>query len=377
MAGVYIHFPFCKQACDYCNFYFSTQMKNKENILVSIKKEIELRDFDLGEGPLESIYFGGGSPSLLNANEIESLILKIKQKFYFSSKTEITLEINPDDVTKEYLEAVKGIGVNRLSIGIQSFLDKDLLIMNRIHNSKQSIDSLEIVSKVFDNYSLDLIYGIPGSTIEEWDLNIVKALEFKPKHFSCYALTIEPKTVLSTKVKNKKIVLLDDDVIKKQFDHVISVLEQNNYLHYEVSNFAKPNYMSTNNRNYWLGKPYLGIGPSAHSFDGKLKRSWNISNNNLYIKSIKEGILPFEDEKLSIRESYNEYVMLGLRTFSGISIRKIENDFGRNYILHFQKESKKYLKSKLLVQDEDLIKIGSKGKFLSDRIASDLFKLKD
>jgi len=377
VAGVYIHFPFCKQACDYCNFYFSTQMKNKEKILVSIKKEIELRDFELGEGCLESIYFGGGSPSLLDADEIESLIIKVEEKFSFSSKTEITLEINPDDVTKEYLEAIKSIGVNRLSIGVQSFLDKDLLLMNRIHNSKQSIDSLEIVSKIFDNYSLDLIYGIPGSTIEDWDSNIIKALEFKPKHFSCYALTIEPKTVLSNRVKNKKIVLPDDDAIKKQFDHVISVLGQKNYLHYEVSNFAKPSYMSINNRNYWLRKPYLGIGPSAHSFDGKSKRSWNISNNNLYLKSIKEGILPLEDEELSIRESYNEYIMLGLRTFSGVSIRKIENDFGSDYLVYFQKESKKYLKSKLLIWDEDVIKISSKGKFLSDRIASDLFKLKD
>ena len=222
-----------------------------------------------------------------------------------------------------------------------------------------------------------MIYGIPGSTIEDWDSNIIKALEFKPKHFSCYALTIEPKTVLSNRVKNKKIVLPDDDAIKKQFDHVISVLGQKNYLHYEVSNFAKPSYMSINNRNYWLRKPYLGIGPSAHSFDGKSKRSWNFSNNNLYLKSIKEGILPLEDEELSIRESYNEYIMLGLRTFSGVSIRKIENDFGSDYLVYFQKESKKYLKSKLLIWDEDVIKISSKGKFLSDRIASDLFKLKD
>ena len=375
MAGIYIHFPFCKQACHYCNFYFSTKMKNKEDLIFFLKKEIDLRYNELRTDTLESVYFGGGSPSLLSLKEIDSIISKVKEKFIISKNTEMTLEINPDDVSMEYIKGLKKIGINRLSLGIQSFLEKDLLLMNRNHTSIQSLKAIEIVSQIFENYSVDLIYGIPKSSLKDFLFNIKKALEFDPKHFSCYALTVEPKTVLDHKVKNKKIIMPIDELIKKQFDKMISILEDKNYLHYEISNFAKSDFQSVNNCNYWLRKPYLGIGPSAHSFDGHFKRSWNVSNINLYMKSIKEGELYFDEENLTISESYNEYIMLGLRTFSGVSLRKIEKIFGSKYLKYFMKQIDIYIDSKMLSVDGDVIKITANGKFISDKIASDLFKL--
>ena len=375
MAGIYIHFPFCKQACHYCNFYFSTKMKNKEDLIFFLKKEIDLRYNELRKDTLESVYFGGGSPSLLSLKEIDSIISKVKEKFIISKNTEMTLEINPDDVSMEYIKGLKKTGINRLSLGIQSFLEKDLLLMNRNHTSIQSLKAIEIVSQIFENYSVDLIYGIPKSSLKDFLFNIKKALEFDPKHFSCYALTVEPKTVLDHKVKNKKIKMPIDELIKKQFDKMISILEDKNYLHYEISNFAKSDFQSVNNCNYWLRKPYLGIGPSAHSFDGHFKRSWNVSNINLYMKSIKEGELCFGEENLTISESYNEYIMLGLRTSSGVSLRKIEKIFGSKYLKYFMKQIDIYIDSKMLSMDGDIIKITANGKFISDKIASDLFKL--
>ncbi len=375
MAGIYIHFPFCKQACHYCNFYFSTKMKNKEDLIFFLKKEIDLRYNELRTDTLESVYFGGGSPSLLSLKEIDSIISKVKEKFIISKNTEMTLEINPDDVSMEYIKGLKKIGINRLSLGIQSFLEKDLLLMNRNHTSIQSLKAIEIVSEIFENYSVDLIYGIPESSLKDFLFNIKKALEFDPKHFSCYALTVEPKTVLDHKVKNKKIKMPIDELIKKQFDKMISILEDKKYLHYEISNFAKSDFQSVNNCNYWLRKPYLGIGPSAHSFDGHFKRSWNVSNINLYMKSIKEGELCFGEENLTISESYNEYIMLGLRTSSGVSLRKIEKIFGSKYLKYFMKQIDIYIDSKMLSMDGDIIKITANGKFISDKIASDLFKL--
>ena len=375
MAGIYIHFPFCKQACHYCNFYFSTKMKNKEDLIFFLKKEIDLRYNELRKNTLESVYFGGGSPSLLSLKEIDSIISKVKEKFIISKNTEMTLELNPDDVSMEYIKGLKKTGINRLSLGIQSFLEKDLLLMNRNHTSIQSLKAIEIVSEIFENYSVDLIYGIPESSLKDFLFNIKKALEFDPKHFSCYALTVEPKTVLDHKVKNKKIKMPIDELIKKQFDKMISILEDKKYLHYEISNFAKSDFQSVNNCNYWLRKPYLGIGPSAHSFDGHFKRSWNVSNINLYMKSIKEEKLCFSEENLTISESYNEYIMLGLRTSSGVSLRKIEKIFGSKYLKYFMKQIDIYIDSKMLSMDGDVIKITANGKFISDKIASDLFKL--
>ena len=375
MAGIYIHFPFCKQACHYCNFYFSTKMKNKEDLIFFLKKEIDLRYNELRKDTLESVYFGGGSPSLLSLKEIDSIISKVKEKFIISKNTEMTLELNPDDVSMEYIKGLKKTGINRLSLGIQSFLERDLLLMNRNHTSIQSLKAIEIVSEIFENYSVDLIYGIPESSLKDFLFNIKKALEFDPKHFSCYALTVEPKTVLDHKVKNKKIKMPIDELIKKQFDKMISILGDKKYLHYEISNFAKSDFQSVNNCNYWLRKPYLGIGPSAHSFDGHFKRSWNVSNINLYMKSIKEEKLCFSEENLTISESYNEYIMLGLRTSSGVSLRKIEKIFGSKYLKYFMKQIDIYIDSKMLSMDGDVIKITANGKFISDKIASDLFKL--
>ena len=375
MAGIYIHFPFCRQACDYCNFYFSTKTKNKEDLIHSLKKEIDLRHHELVTDALESIYFGGVSPSIMSLEEVDSIISKIQQKFFISNKTEITLEVNPDDVSREYIKGLKRIGINRLSLGVQSFSEEDLQMMNRNHSSIQSLKALEIVSEIFENYSVDLIYGIPGTSIKDFVYNIEKALEFEPKHFSCYALTVEPKTVLNHKVKNKIIVMPVDHLVKKQFDKMISIFEDKRYLHYEISNFAQSNYQSINNSNYWLGKPYLGIGPSAHSFDGNFRRTWNISSTKGYLESINDGKFPLKGENLKISESYNEYIMLSLRTSSGVSIQTIERKFGDSYLKYLKQQIKKNIDSKLLCLDGDFLRITSDGKFLSDKIASDLFKL--
>ena len=372
MSNLYFHYPFCKQACHYCNFHFSTNSKNKDTLWETMKKELELRVKEISL-PIKSIYLGGGSPSLLSPKSIEDLIQLIKLHFKLEDHLEVTLEVNPDDVTLVYLSGLKKAGINRLSLGVQSFIDKDLVLMNRAHNSFQSLKALELISKTFANYSLDLIYGIPYSGLTDWEQNLETALGFNPPHISSYALTVEKKTALYHNVKKGEVILLSEEAVEKQYQLMVQKLESLGYINYEFSNFGKPEFFSVNNQNYWQGKPYIGIGPAAHSFDGVNIRKWNVSNNQLYINSIKEGILPFEEEELSLKDRYNEYLMTGLRTNHGISLLHVQEAFGTSYGMYLEEQAARHLSEQYFFWDGDHLKVSARAKFLTDGLASDLF----
>lgn len=374
MSGIYIHIPFCKQACNYCDFHFSTSMKKKDEIVLALTKEISLRKNEFKNEVIETIYFGGGTPSTLQIADCRLLIDEVYKNYKVSENPEITLEANPDDFSEDYLIALSKIGINRLSIGIQSFFEDDLKMMNRAHNSAEAKKCLEIATKYFDNISLDLIYGIPGMSDEKWKQNIDTALSFGIPHISSYALTVEPKTALNKLIQTGKIAEPKDEVASAHFMILVETLEAKGFVHYELSNFGKPDYFSKNNSAYWLGKKYIGIGPSAHSYDG-ISRSWNIANNTLYLKSIADNKLPNETEILSVADRYNEYIMTGLRTIWGVSLDRIQNEFGQQYLDYLSKQAQKFLNDDLLFIENKILKPTKKGKFLTDGIASDLFYL--
>ncbi|WP_264535988.1 radical SAM family heme chaperone HemW [Flavobacterium sp. N1736] len=374
MSGIYIHIPFCKQACHYCDFHFSTSMKKKDEMVLALAKEIVLRKNEFKDETVETIYFGGGTPSVLSNDEINFLIAEVYKNYKVVENPEITLEANPDDLSSERILELSKSPINRLSIGIQSFYEDDLKMMNRAHNSAEAIKCLQEATKYFDNISLDLIYGIPGMSDEMWKNNIETALSFGIPHISSYALTVEPKTALKKLIDTGKIAEPQDEAASNHFMILVDTLQKNGFIHYELSNFGKENYFSKNNSAYWLGKKYIGIGPSAHSYDGE-KRGWNIANNSLYIKSIQENILPIETEILTISDRYNEYIMTGLRTIWGVSLDRIETEFGLEYLNYLQKQSQKFLNDDLLFIENNILKPTAKGKFLTDGIASDLFYL--
>ena len=374
MSGIYIHIPFCKQACHYCDFHFSTSMKKKEEMVLAIAKEIQIRKSEFDNQEVETIYFGGGTPSVLTSEEINFLIAAVYSHYSVIENPEITLEANPDDLSSERIIQLSKSKINRLSIGIQSFFEDDLQLMNRAHNSDEAKKCLEEATQYFDNISLDLIYGIPGMSNEKWKQNIETALSFGIPHISSYALTVEPKTALNKLIQTGKIAAPKDEVAQEHFAILVETLEANDFIHYELSNFGKENYFSKNNSAYWLGKKYIGIGPSAHSYDGIL-RSWNVSNNSLYLKSIQENKLPNEIEILSITDRYNEYIMTGLRTIWGVSLDRIESEFGSKYLEYLNKQSQKFLNDDLVFIENNILKPTPKGKFLTDGIASDLFYL--
>ena len=374
MSGIYIHIPFCKQACFYCDFHFSTSLKKKDELISCIIKEIELRKNELDNETIETIYFGGGTPSILSLPEINGIIEAVYNNHKVVENPEITLEANPDDLSEEKIITLSKSAINRLSIGIQSFFEYDLKLMNRAHNATEAKKCLEIATQYFKNISLDLIYGIPDCSNEQWRANIKTALDFGVPHISSYALTVEPKTALANFIQKGIIKNVDDDKAQEQFHILIEELENANFIHYETSNFGKEGFFSKNNSSYWKGKSYLGIGPSAHSFDGK-QRSWNLRNNAKYIKAIQENKLPIEREILTKRDQYNEYVMTGLRTIWGVSLIKIKNDYGIKYLEYLENQAKKYIQEELLYLENERLKTTKKGKFLSDGIASDLFML--
>jgi oxygen-independent coproporphyrinogen-3 oxidase len=374
VSGIYLHIPFCKQACYYCNFHFSTSLKKKDELLDCLVKEIGLRKDELKGDIIETIYFGGGTPSLLSTKEIQVLIDAVYRNFKVVAHPEITLEANPDDLSEEKIIELSQSPVNRLSIGIQSFYEHDLKLMNRAHNVHEAKKCLEIATNYFENISVDLIYGIPDCTNEQWRDNIHTALRFGVPHISSYALTVEPNTALDSFVKKGIIKNVDDDKAEEQFVILTEELNKAGFIHYELSNFGKKGFFSKNNSSYWLGKSYLGIGPAAHSFNGK-QRSWNVQNNAMYIKKINQNELPIQRETLSVTDRYNEYVMTGLRTVWGVSLEKINNDFGENYGKYLQMQSKKFITQELLYIENNILKTTQKGKFLSDGLASDLFML--
>jgi oxygen-independent coproporphyrinogen-3 oxidase len=339
-----------------------------------LAKEITLRKKEFENECIETIYFGGGTPSVLTLEEIDFLIQQVYQNFRVSENPEITLEANPDDLSETYLVALSESPVNRLSIGVQSFFEADLQMMNRAHNSEEAIKCLEIATRYFGNISIDLIYGIPGMTNERWSQNIQKALDFGISHISSYALTVEPKTALNTLIKNGKIAPPQDDVAQEHFMILVDTLEANGFIHYELSNFGKEHCFSRNNSAYWLGKKYLGIGPSAHSYDG-VSRSWNVANNTIYINKIESNVLPNEMETLTLTDRYNEYIMTGLRTIWGVSLQRISDDFGSHYRDYLNQQMQSFLIEGLLVVEDEVLRPTKKGKFLTDGIASDLFYL--
>jgi oxygen-independent coproporphyrinogen-3 oxidase len=367
-------------------------MKKKDEMVLAIAKELQMRKTEFENDPefsgVETIYFGGGTPSVLTTEEIAFLISEVYENFIVVENPEITLEANPDDLTtlsdraewrsdleeRSIFEEYKSIGINRLSIGIQSFFEEDLKMMNRAHNAEEAKKCLEEATKYFDNISLDLIYGIPGMSNEKWKQNIETALSFGIPHISSYALTVEPKTALNKLIQTGKIAEPQDEVAQEHFAILVEMLEANGFVHYELSNFGKNNYFSKNNSAYWLGKKYIGIGPSAHSYDG-ISRSWNVSNNSLYLKSIQEGKLPNEIEILSVADRYNEYIMTGLRTIWGVSLDRIEKEFGSKYLDYLNIQVQKFLSDGLVSIEDNILKPTPKGKFLTDGIASDLFYL--
>jgi oxygen-independent coproporphyrinogen III oxidase len=349
-------------------------MKKKDEMVMAISKEILMRKNEFLNEVVETIYFGGGTPSILEISDIKFLIDQIYKNYTVLENPEITLEANPDDLSNERIIELSNTPINRLSIGIQSFFEDDLKLMNRAHNSAEAKACLAFATQYFDNISIDLIYGIPGMSNQKWKENIITGLSFAIPHISSYALTVEPKTALHTFIQKGIIPQLDDEVASAQFQILLETLEENDFIHYELSNFGKANFFSKNNSGYWLGKKYIGIGPSAHSFDG-YSRGWNVSNNALYIKYIQEDKLPLETEKLTITDRYNEYIMTGLRTIWGVSLERIENEFGKNYLDYINKQAQKFLKDDLLFIENHILKTTKKGKFLTDGIASDLFFL--
>lgn len=382
MSGIYIHIPFCKQACHYCDFHFSTSMKKKEEMVLALAKEIEIRSKNSSSFQLptsnpeiiETIYFGGGTPSRLQIADLKLQIDAIYKNYKVTKNPEITLEANPDDLSEDYLIELSKIGINRLSIGIQSFFEDDLELMNRAHNSTEAKKCLEIATRYFDNITIDLIYGMPNMTNEKWLQNIETALSFNIPHISSYALTVEPRTALHSFIQKGIIPNLDENLASEHFYLLVQKLEENGFIHYELSNFGKPDYFSKNNSAYWLGKKYIGIGPSAHSYNG-IARSWNVSNNAIYLKAISENRLPSETEILSKTDQYNEYIMTGLRTIWGVSLERIESEFGKTYLDYLNKQASKFIDDNMLFVENNTLKTTKKGKFLTDGIASDLFFL--
>ncbi len=337
----------------------------------ALVRELELRKDEVSE-EIETIYFGGGTPSLLDGPEIDLLISTIYKNYRVIEAPEITLEANPDDLSPAAVDQLSKGPINRLSIGIQSFFDRDLQWMNRAHSAAEAERSLEGAKAHFDNITIDLIYGIPGMDHNRWRENIDKALSYGLPHISSYALTVEQGTALHSFIKKGKFPDVEQGHAREQFEILMEVLEGAGYIHYEISNFGKEGYFSRNNAAYWLGKKYLGVGPSAHSFDGE-HRSWNIGNNPKYIKSILEDVLPREVETLSLRDRYNEFVMTGLRTLWGISLDRVGSEFGPSYLEYIHGQSVKYLEQGLLELADNSLRTTKKGKFLADGIASDLF----
>jgi oxygen-independent coproporphyrinogen-3 oxidase len=373
MAGIYIHVPFCKQACHYCDFYFSTNAGNKSDLVRAMADEIELQQIYLLGNIINTIYFGGGTPSLLQAEELGLILNTINKNFKVSDSPEITIEVNPDDLSQASLADFKMLGINRLSIGIQSFDDSILKFLNRAHNAKAAGQSIEWARKAgFDNISIDLIYSIPGQDNDLWRRNIDHALRYKPEHISAYSLTIEEKTAFGNWLAKGKLKAVEDDIAARQLEILMESLEAAGYLHYEISNFSKPGFESRHNSNYWKQEKYLGIGPSAHSFNFESRQA-NISNNHLYVKSLRSKKIPFEIEYLTKKDRINEYILTTLRTSWGTDLNKLKTEFAydiesthNNYLTN--------LINKGIVQiKDDVLSLTKRGKLLADKISSDLF----
>ena len=373
MSGIYVHIPFCRQACTYCDFHFSTSLQSVDKMIASLEKEIILRKNYLLNEDVETIYFGGGTPSLIETSFINRLMRVIRKEYNVSTDAEVTVEANPDDLTIEKCEQLYSAGVNRLSIGIQSFSDADLKFMNRAHNSKQALTSVKNARLAgFKNISIDLIYGIKQSEPGQWENNLNMALNLGVEHLSCYALTIEPRTALADMIRKKKVAPPDDEKTISEFEKLMDSAAVGGFEHYEISNFARDKKYSKHNTSYWQRKKYLGIGPSAHSYNG-MSRQWNVSNNQVYIRSLTENIIPFEIEELSESNKFNEYVLTSLRTIWGIDILLVESEFGQLRKGELLKQIQKFINEGMIISSGNNFILTKEGKFFADRIASEMF----
>jgi len=373
MAGIYIHIPFCRVACHYCNFHFSTSLKGKNDFLEALLKEMHLQQDYLQSEIVETIYFGGGTPSLLQTEELNRVLENIYALFKVDSAPEITLEANPDDITAEKATAWKQAGVNRLSIGVQSFFDEDLRWMNRAHAAGQAEQGIRLVqdSGIY-NITIDLIYGTPTLTDEHWEHNLNKAIDLGIPHLSCYALTVEQGTALEVMIRKNKVQAADQEVQARQFIQLMQYMQDAGYDHYEISNFCKPGWRSRHNSAYWNGKKYLGLGPSAHSFNGK-SRQWNIAGNALYAHALRTGQVPFEQEVLTDRQRMNEYIMTALRTMEGIDLTYVKNLYGEQEVQRLLRESRKYIDQHKILRHDNRLQLTMEGKLFADGIAAELF----
>lgn len=375
MAGIYLHIPFCRQACHYCNFHFSTSLRQKDAVITALLREIELTPlYNSGTTDVHTIYFGGGTPSLLPADDLEKILAALHQKFNVKADAEITLEANPDDINDTILRSWRQLGINRLSVGIQSFSEEELKWMNRAHTATEALNCIDkIRSAGFDNFSIDLIYGSPLLDDEQWKQNVQLVIEKKVPHISCYALTVEPKTALEKMISLHKKADVDPERQARQFVLLMEWMEQAGYDHYEISNYALPGRHSRHNSSYWQGEPYYGFGPSAHAYDGTGRRSWNLANNALYIESLSENRLPFEEELLTPVQQVNEYIMTALRTREGIDINKIESLLDDRSLKTFNNTIMKWVNSGHTVIKDNRIFLTREGKLFADGIAADLF----
>jgi oxygen-independent coproporphyrinogen III oxidase len=372
MAGIYIHIPFCKQACHYCNFHFSTSLRYKDDVVEAIISEINFRkNYPQGE-PVKTIYFGGGTPSLLSLSDLNLILHKINSEFQVVKDAEITLEANPDDITDIKLLEWKQSGINRLSIGVQSFFEEELKWMNRAHNAEQAIHNLELARKQFANITIDLIYGSPLLTDEMWRQNVEKAIALDIPHLSCYALTVEEKTPLHKNIGLLKTPDVDNEKQARQFLLLMQWLREAGYEHYEVSNFAKPCFRSRHNSSYWKGEKYLGLGPSAHSFNG-IERQWNVANNQKYVSAIADGAQFFEKELLSERDQLNEHIMISLRTKEGLDLSRVEEKWGTEKAVLIEKQLKPFVLKNEVRKNQTVYCLTDEGFLKADGIAGSLF----
>lgn len=373
MAGIYLHIPFCKQACFYCDFHFAVSLKNKDAFLKALHTELKIRTDYLKDEPINTIYFGGGTPSLLSANEINRLLDAVAMHYNLASTLEITLEANPDDLTAKKVRELQNTAVNRYSIGIQSFFDEDLKFMNRVHNAQEAESSVKRIQDTgIENITIDLIYGIPHLSIAKWQQNLQKFFDLKIPHLSSYALTVEEKTALHHFIKTQKYPEVSEELAYQHFEYLVKATTAHGFLHYELSNFCQEGFHSKHNQAYWTGASYLGVGPSAHSFNG-YSRSWNVANNPKYIKSLERKELPLTTENLSTTNRFNEYLMTGLRTSFGVSLLEVANRFGSIYVKHLEISIAKQLQIGHLSLINNSLLITQKGRFLTDAILTDLF----
>lgn len=372
MAGIYIHIPFCRQACFYCDFHFSTNLRPRTEMINAQSRELELRKNYLGGKRIETVYFGGGTPSLLTASDFQQLFDVIRKDYTLDDGAEITVEANPDDLSNETLSALRKVGVNRLSIGIQSFDDEVLKALNRVHNGTAARESVTRAQDYgFDNISIDLIYAIPQQDDALWTKNIAEAIRLNPQHISSYSLTVESKTMLGKWASQGKFHPLSDDAAADQHDLLVNLLEDAGFEHYEVSNFARPGYRSRHNTSYWLGTNYLGIGPGAHSFDGE-SRQYNIRDNRKYIASLEQGEIPSTRELLTLQDKFSEYVLISLRTNWGINLEILRLEFGVNLTkTHADYIAKLRSEGLATVADNHLV-LTTKGLLLADELALNL-----